>query len=828
MADYRTPGRPGRQNAPTVMTVSFVPAALRVSSRSRSRAARGRVVWAVLLAATLALKTFVPLLAAVSAQTAGQGGRRRLRGLRRSAGRRGAAPPARAGITIITAMTRGTRGHVGHAGHGSDAGHSDGAIAATDATAVDVARRILGSRRARTRPLRAERARGRRRPRVGRVGRASTGPAPAAPSPRPSAMPRSARDASARWLTLRLHAPPARPEPRTAAPPASRGRDTAAVAATFAATAALDAMTPAPIRPRAWQRPGFGMTFFASRALRVAVVSCACAPEPPLGSPRPSPARRRAGARVLPRRGRGADRAAADRRFGSHEDARRRHRHGRPADVAADADPGDDGRRHARADRAHDQRQRQRGRAQVPAEPARQEALHRRLQPRHPVEPRFRHRQQRTLGRLRRRHAALQLPRQRRRRAELSAALGHGDAGRDRSRRRDVRAVLGRVSGQLGRRGGRLHDPHAEGSRGPRQGRLHQPAVRAVPHRRELPRLGDERLGRQPERRPGVVAELRACRQPQPAAHVRDAAGEQRRRRHGRHTGQRRRPRCQQRRQPVVRARHRHRVPDEAGPLQGQGRLRHHADDPRDLRPRPVAEHVDQPPGLVPARRRRQRRLQRADQHRRPRLHRRAGAHRRRLRGDRREADPRHARPGGQEPRPGRVRLGGRRQRLRLRQGRQAAERRRQSGPRRALGRRRHARRRQRHRLDQPGAARHLAAARRIGRAHRRFRRPARPLPARLPDLDRRRATGATTRPAALASDVRGKTALHQRLGAGRLGVRAALEDGARRACRGMARRRRAHDVLADVAAADATTRGARATCRRRRRCRIRSCPTSC
>ncbi len=162
-------------------------------------------------------------------------------------------------------------------------------------------------------------------------------------------------------------------------------------------------------------------------------------------------ARRRPGARASPRLGRGPDRRAADRRFNPRQDARRRHRHRRAADVAADADSGDDGERHARADRANDQRQRQRGRAQVPSEPAGQQALHRRLQPRHPVEPRIRHRQQRPLGRLRRRHAALQLPRQRRRRAELSAALGHGDAGRDRSRRRDVRAVLGRLSGQLGR-----------------------------------------------------------------------------------------------------------------------------------------------------------------------------------------------------------------------------------------------------------------------------------------------------------------------------------------------------------------------------------------
>ena len=54
-----------------------------------------------------------------------------------------------------------------------------------------------------------------------------------------------------------------------------------------------------------------------------------------------------------------------------------------------------------------------RGRAEVTAQPAGAQALHRRRQPRDPVEPRVGHRQQRALGRVCRRHAAVELPRQR-------------------------------------------------------------------------------------------------------------------------------------------------------------------------------------------------------------------------------------------------------------------------------------------------------------------------------------------------------------------------------------------------------------------------------
>ena len=53
--------------------------------------------------------------------------------------------------------------------------------------------------------------------------------------------------------------------------------------------------------------------------------------------------------------------------------------------------------------------------------------------------------------------------------ATLHAALGPGHARGDRARRRAVRAVLGGLSGQLGRRRGRLRDPHADAARGARQ-----------------------------------------------------------------------------------------------------------------------------------------------------------------------------------------------------------------------------------------------------------------------------------------------------------------------------------------------------------------------
>ena len=194
------------------MTVSFVPAAMRVPSRSRSRAARGRVVWALLLAATLGLKTFVPLLAAVSAQMQGKavGDVCAVYGVRLAAAAPARAAPAshHHGHDTGHGGPAGHAGHAGHAGQGSDAGHSDGAIAAADATAST----------SHDEPSNHAEHAGDHCALSGlAVGAVLASAAwdvldwagTAAPSPGPSGA-APARDASARWLTLRVHAPPAR------------------------------------------------------------------------------------------------------------------------------------------------------------------------------------------------------------------------------------------------------------------------------------------------------------------------------------------------------------------------------------------------------------------------------------------------------------------------------------------------------------------------------------------------------------------------------------------------------------------------------------------
>ena len=187
--------------------------------------------------------------------------------------------------------------------------------------------------------------------------------------------------------------------------------------------------------------------------------------------------RRRAGARAAPTLER-----------------RRRHRHA--ALVAADRDPDHHREHHRRADRADDQRHRRRGRAQVPAEPAGAQALHRRLRPRRAVDARLGHRQQRALAGLRRRHPAVQPARQRR---QLHAALGPGHAGGDRARRRALRAVLGRLSGQLGGRGRRLRHAHADALRGARQAAgLHASTSSSTAPTRATRGGAGERLARQP------------------------------------------------------------------------------------------------------------------------------------------------------------------------------------------------------------------------------------------------------------------------------------------------------------------------------------------
>ena len=301
---------------------------------------------------------------------------------------------------------------------------------------------------------------------------------------------------------------------------------------------------------------------------------------------------------------------------------------GAAADLAADADPDHDRERDARADRAHRQRQRQRRRAQVLPEPAGAQALHRRLQPRDPVEPRLGHRQQRALGGLCRRHPAVELPRQRRRRAVVSAALGAGDAGGDRARRRHVRPVLGRVSGQLGRRRGRLRHPHADAA-SRRTSRSATSSSRSSSTAPTTPIAPGRPAPRSvPRRRPRLVDQRQPHRQRRPAADLRDrgwsAPGT---------PGTRRR------------AGHAAPCPASTPPTSPGGcSATARSTTPRqdhlklklayDLTPTVRATYVLRPAGTtssagdaehLPARRQRRAGLQRPDQHRRPQLHARRG-----------------------------------------------------------------------------------------------------------------------------------------------------------------------------------------------------------
>ena len=196
---------------------------------------------------------------------------------------------------------------------------------------------------------------------------------------------------------------------------------------------------------------------------------------------------------------------------------------------------------------------------------------------------------------------------------ELPAALGHGHARGDRARRRDVRAVLGRLPGQFGRRRRRLHDAHAEGLRGARAsvGYTSQP-FELYGTDATYPRLGDQRLGRQPQRRLLVVAERQPHRQPRPAAHLRDASAGNGTAGSGRHAGDGRRART-----PTTRA-----APGTCSapaPSTGRGRTTSRSSWPTTSRRRCAPTTCsgsgqnasDSRAGLLPARRRRQRGLQR-------------------------------------------------------------------------------------------------------------------------------------------------------------------------------------------------------------------------
>ena len=142
------------------------------------------------------------------------------------------------------------------------------------------------------------------------------------------------------------------------------------------------------------------------------------------------------------------------------QDAGSRRRHGQPAGVDAARDPDHTAEPDRARHRTDGERHRCRGRAEVFPEPAGAQALHRRLRPRRARDARLGHRQQRALTRLRRRRVAFEPARQRR---ELHAALGTGDTGGNRARRRALWPVLGRLRRQLRRRDCRFRDAHAQG-----------------------------------------------------------------------------------------------------------------------------------------------------------------------------------------------------------------------------------------------------------------------------------------------------------------------------------------------------------------------------
>ena len=145
----------------------------------------------------------------------------------------------------------------------------------------------------------------------------------------------------------------------------------------------------------------------------------------------------------------------------------------------------------------------------------------------------------------------------------LPAALGPGDARGDRARRRDVRPVLGRLPRQLGRRGGRLRDAHADAASRPTPSSAtsSQPFELYNTHD-DLPRLAGQRLAGRPRRRLVLVDQRQPHRQRGPAADLRHPPGRARappgtRR----HAGDRRRARPNNANQPWYRARRRHAVP---------------------------------------------------------------------------------------------------------------------------------------------------------------------------------------------------------------------------------------------------------------------------
>ena len=344
----------------------------------------------------------------------------------------------------------------------------------------------------------------------------------------------------------------------------------------------------------------------------------------------------------------------------------------------------------------------------------------------------------------------------------LHAALGHGHARGDRARRRAVRAVLGRLSGQLGRRGGRLRDADAEGVRGARQGAGYtQPAVPALRHRRRpsAPGEASASIGN----RAGEFSWWLDVNHLDSHAPAADAS------RHELFSGARRAPPGTPVTGAVLDAQQR-----EGSPwyVLGTGtavrtrcrttlKLKLAYDITPTLRATYtlglVAERRRPRRRFVPARRCRQRvtaAYAGADQHRRPRATRvtadRLRAHRRR------RLDARHARPARQEPHAGRMGLGGGGEPLRLRRATSSNAPQTAAAARRR--RRRHHRRRRRHRLEQAGAEGHLAAGGHRRRAHRRLRRRSSDAyKLRLLDLRHRRQLDCGDAGGALLSNVAGQ-----------------------------------------------------------------------
>ena len=400
----------------------------------------------------------------------------------------------------------------------------------------------------------------------------------------------------------------------------------------------------------------------------------------------------------------------------------RRHPPGHHADRDSDHHP----KHHRRTDRPDHQRHRFGRRAQVLSEPERAQALHRRPRPRRARHARFGHRQQRAFARVCRRCSAVETARQR---CELHAALGLGQARRDRPCRRALRPVFGRVLGQLGRRGGRLHHAFAEGLRSAREAAGLHAAVPRLRHRRPLRRRHRQRLHRQPQRRLVVVGQREPARQHRPADRVREAAAFLRCRCQHRHAGDRRGGRPQPEEPGRADPRRHEPHPHRAGPRQAQTGVRLLASAAGLVHLR-LLDQPGRPQGQqLSARCGRQHRVRHAEpqgQHRRARLH---------ARGRRLRAESRHARTPGpraerEEQLPRRARLGSHCACLRLRQRPSAFAVGHALSARRSAGRRRPNHRPEWHRLEHADAQGHVAPARPSGRAHRRSRPAARSLQA--------------------------------------------------------------------------------------------------